>query len=420
MVVRVEILPLDQKPCVVHYLSEVDRFLVGTYELFTSIDEAKSKCYPYLNDCQVRKRLEDVNNRAGKFILIRENGAYGPIIEYGFDCHQGGGVFDANCTFVQREMSYLIYTAHSNGKLGVYKLSIDSAIEIRLQHLVNIEGSSMLTCVDFIHKSSDQVRLFEGSIADTSDLSDPKSTQPPVVPCPYRPLSKILVGDAEGFVSIINDGKVSRETVTRGDSIWQLRSLILTSGREIIMVAAEDSSWSIYELKNDDSLALLYSNLRRDFHAGVTCISTVGIKRFGDQDLVEVLVGSYDETIKIYHIELGQDLGSKPEVCHRSTIAVKGGGIWRVKICAIPNSSMQVYLAAMYAGSFSFSMDDFRSQSEKHSQAPSKYSLDELVDIGSLKMDQTPLHYDIDFSPTSKTCCIADFNNRACLLIPSK
>lgn len=422
----VHIVTLDQRPCVVQYLEHYNKFIVGTYELFSSLEDARLRLNSHcIDDSQLNKTLERINHRAGKLILLRGNDVSVPNIEYEFDCNSGGGVFEIKVRYNRIDSSYNIYVAHSNGTIGIYKLSLNCGNKIALKEHITVNGSKMLTSIDIFpepgytddntNSASDVFFPSTNHLSSTSSVLSPtnipgnsspttrlRSTSTPL-------LNRLVVGDSSGFITVVNRGEPIREQVTQGDSIWQVKSLKLASGRDIIIVGAENSSWYIYGIDEQArKLILLYKNEFKDFTAGITCISILDIIHSTEYDLVEVLLGSYDETLQTYHVKLNHDGISKPGVCHKNTISINDGGIWRVKQLKGTNNEKQLCIAAMYAGSYLLSLSGSESQTAEE-------KLTKLIDTESLKLKNKPLHYDVDVSSCNTTYCIVDFNNSLCV-----
>lgn len=428
------IVSLDQKPCNVLYLDEYNKFIVGTYELFPTIEDARLKLNSHLDDDNFKKSLERINYRAGKLILLRGNDVSVPSIEYEFDCEAGGGVFDTKIRYNKLDSSYSIYVAHSNGSVGVYKLSLYCGNKICLKEHIKIPGSKMLTSIDIFPESrfnnepsgtgssnsasSNHSSAYYSSSSSTSSSSSSSANSSPFMP----PLNRFVVGDSNGFVTVINQSDPIREKVTHGDSIWQVKCLKLTSSRDVIIIGAENSSWYIYGLDDQNrKLVILYKNEFKDFSAGVTSISILESIRSVEYDLVEIWLGSYDETLQTYHVKINHDGISKPDVCHKNTISIDNGGIWRVK--PLKGSKNQLCIAAMYGGSYILSLsgperpntNDQTSKQQQPRTPLAEESLVKLIDTESLELNYKPLHYDIDVSSCNTTYCIADFNNSLCL-----
>lgn len=424
----VHIVTLNQKPCVVQYLDKFNKFLIGTYELFPSIDDAKLKLVHHhsfmgLDDSELDTTLKKINFRAGKLILMRDNDVSVPGVEYEFDCQAGGGVFDIKVRYNSVDNSYIILVAHSNGTIGIYKLALHCGNKICLREHLKVNGSKMLTCIDTFDESPTTTQSTspnqksENPSTFVVDSSSPDKTRQQRTSS-FSFNHRLVVGDSEGFVTVIlyprsTDSQSSiRENVADGDSIWQVKSLRLASGKDIVIVGSENSSWSIYSLDDDTKrLILLYKNFK-DFTAGVTCISLLDVFHSDEYDLVEILLGSYDETLQAYQIKLNHDGLSKPGVCHMNTISIDNGGIWRVKPMK-GNNKRQLCIAAMYAGSYILNLDG---ESIKQLQSlDNPTALRKIIDTESLKLSQKPLHYDIDVSSCNRTYCIVDFNNSLCL-----
>lgn len=407
----VHIVSLDQRPCIVHYLEQFNKFLVGTYELFSYIDDARSKLNSRLSDEQLKKELEKINQRAGKLILLRGNDVSAPCIEYEFDCEAGGGVFDAKVRYSRNDSSYSIFVAHSNGSIGVYKLALQCGNKICLREHIKVTGSTMLTSIDLVCENDGSIDLpvsptlpSPSSNSAGSSVSTKGSINRLDISIPN--VKRLVVGDSEGFVTMVVGSTQIRLDVASGDSVWQVKSIKLTSGQDIVLVGAENSSWYILGLnEREEKLNILYQNSHKDFSAGVTCISVLSISHFNEYDLIEVLLGSYDETIQMYHVKLKQDGLSRPDVCHKDTLTIAGGGIWRIKSHR-GRTRRQLCVAAMYAGAYLLDLDHQTNLGSVQSK---------LVDTASLKLAYKPLHYDVDVSTFGTTYCIVDFNNSLCL-----
>lgn len=407
----VHIVTLNQRPCVVQYLDEFNKFIVGTYELYPTIEEARLRLGAHLEEHQLKKRLERINHRAGKLILLRGNDVSVPSIEYEFDCHSGGGIFDTKVRYNSSDSSYSIYAAHSNGTIGIYKLCLHCGNKICLKGHINVPDSKMLTSIDIFP--------IESGLATTQQPLSPLSNIDSATRIKSSAFlsSKLVVGDSKGFVTVFSRGEIIRENVARGDSIWQVKSLRLASDRDVVFVGAENCAWYIYALDEyAKKLILLYKNEFKDFTAGVTCVSILEVAQLVEYDLVEILLGSYDETLQAYQVKINHDGLSKPGVCHKNTISIHNGGIWRVKPLK-GNKKRQLCIAAMYAGSYILSLDGpgISTAADQPKQQLANETLSRLVDADSLKLAHKPLHYDIDVSSCNTTYCVVDFNNSLCL-----
>lgn len=421
---RVHLVSLSQNPCVVQYLEHYHKFLVGTYELYSSLETARLKLDIH-DDQKLKKTLKSINNRAGRFILIGGNDLSKGLVEYEFDCEIGGGVFDIKVKYDEITSSHHIYAAHSNGIIGFYKLSLNFGNKICLKEHTVITGSNMLTSIDlFPTLETDQANGASGlassysssngsgssaavmnhhSSSSSSSPSSMRSRQTSV----STQMGKLVVGDSKGFVTLVIDGEQIRASIADGDSIWQVKGYRLASERDIILVGAENSSWYIYafdEFKRE--LVLLYKNSYKDFKAGITSITILNNIRSAEHDLLEILLGSYDETMQTYHIKINHEVSSKPDVCHKDTFCIENGGIWRVK--PVRYGKKQLCIAAMYAGCYLMNLDEMGSQSDKKLQC--------LMDVESLSLNTKPLLYDIDVASHEPIFCMVDFNNSLCML----
>lgn len=408
---------LDQKPCVVYYLEGSNRFIIGTYELFSSIEDARSRMPADIfninidDECKFAQTLKQLNSRAGKLIILGCNELCEANIEFEYNCLIGGGVFDLKVKFHPHDSSYTIYVAHSNGYVCVYKLDLQAAHKICLIQSTKIGNSQLLTSIDVFS----DINITAGSTAnsnqtDTNSFNSNSTSEPSSSDSdsstnhskffPYNASNRLVVGDSDGFIALVDRNCAIRQKVTPGDSIWQVKTFRLSSGKDIIFVAAEDSSWYLYGYDHThQQLQILYKN-SKDFDAGVTCISVLNVSRSFEYDSVELLLGSYDETLQTYHVKLNHDGLSKPGVCHKSTVSIENGGIWRVKQSVTDKNNL--FIAAMYAGTFTLKL-------EKGDQ------IHQDMIQSLIEADSNGLHYDVDMSEDS-VCCIADFNNRSCIL----
>lgn len=385
---------LDQKPCVVCHVDHFNRFLVGTYELFTSLENARAKLSSEIDDRSLQENLNQINQRAGKLILI-DHSLDEPRIDYEYDCLQGGGVFDARVCFdPSKPNAAAIYVAHSNGLIGIYELT---QIEERLiistkQHIKVSEPSTLLTSIDSIYESKPQ---------------------------PDESSKTLVVGDSKGVLSVIDDSDVvAQAPLGQDESIWQVRVFKTTQESCIIIVGAENCSWYIYHLdRAARKLSLLYKNQYNDFGAGVTSICC--LSRSLDQGCCsfEILLGSYDESIQAYKITLDT---KTVRVCHKGKRSINGGGIWRIKLTRSTqrDSADRLLISAMYAGSFALELP----ADCEISAVTNSAKLFKLLEVEKLGLPVQPLHYDIAVANMNlardSLMCIADFNNSLCLLMP--
>lgn len=435
----VHVLNLNQRPCVVHYLEYFNKFLIGTYELFPSIEGARLKlpgALIHLDDEQLKIRLENINYRAGKLILLTDIDFGKPLVEFDFDCDIGGGVFDIKVRHDYINACCYIYVAHSNGIIGLYKLSLNCGNKICLKEHVATAGSKMLTCID-IFPDNWTPETYQNQMTPPMGSRSPSASPSPTCDSDQLKLGqiihakaslqnvKVVVGDSAGFVTIIKRGSQMRTNVGQGDSVWQVRALRLASDRDIILVGAENSAWFIYgfrELSSDqEELVLLYKNQSKDFSAGVTSISILNTIKCVEYDLLEILLGSYDETLQMYHVKIHHEATSRPDVCHKHTLSINQGGIWRVKQMKSKslNGSWKLCIAAMYAGSYIIGLDSFIGsvyRVRRDSTEDKSEKISPLIDLNLLKLSERPLHYDIDVTSSGTTFCIADFNNSLCLI----
>lgn len=409
METELQLLFLDQKPCFVHYLQDIDKFIVGTYELFLSIEEARSKLNFISDEEALTDTWKRINSRAGKLILIHAGNSVKPRVLLEFDCQQGGGVFDAKVSFDKLRFEYLIHVAHSNGQIGVYNLSSRDGYKISSLDQIKVLESSMLTSIDIMNDQRSVTTKFKPESA----ISEQKSAVEMNSACDLGPY---VVGDAAGCITVIIHSRQIRRSVVDGDSIWQVKSATTKSDKTIIVVGSDNCSWYIYGFdEKREELIMLYQNSYKDFHAGVTSVALFETKSPIRGESLFVLLGSYDETLKIYSLNFGLAETLTFTVSHVRTIAIENGGIWRVKELNEDRGN-KFCVAAMYAGSYVLTIDDLKSEPAGQVQQKSTSSNHpvRLIELEDLNLPQKPLHYDIGVS-CDKTYCIADFNNNLCL-----
>lgn len=416
---RPHLLVLDQKPCFVQYLEEYDKFIIGTYELYPNIEVARLKL-KYTSEDGLRDTLKSINSRAGKLILLDGSNEKVPNIVYEFECHLGGGIFDAKVIFDKIESNYIIFVAHANGSIGIYTLNGQCGFNISLSEHIKLVDSDMLTTIDIFLKPQENDSESMLKSIDNNQPTKVQSSEKPQTKSSSQP-KKFIVGDASGYITLIDGHNRIRERVTDGDSIWHVKSWITNSDREIVIVGAENSSWFIYEYEeSSETLVLLYKNSYKDFNAGVTSISISRMERSTDQEILTFLLGSYDETIQFYDVKFDSFESSKPTVRHSRTIPIANGGIWRMKrLRGVHRSKLGI--AAMYAGSYILSIEDTGCDLTCRANAQDVHDepITQLVNVEHLELPEKPLHYDIDIS-CDGTYCIADFNNSLCLFTTAK
>lgn len=412
----VSTLSLDQRPCVVHYLEHKNQFIIGTYELYQNIEEARPVFDSQLSDRELTEILEWINFRAGQLVLVTGNEDVSTSkIEYQYDCSEGGGVFDAKVVYDRQNSVYILYAGHSNGMVGIYEISCDCDTQIWLRQSLNVEGSSMLTSIDIYPE------IEQGQDQENKTLSSEEEPKNQLGTNEFPNSSRIVVGDSDGYVTILDKHTPIRKLVSEFHSIWQVKSLRLAPGRDLVIVTSDNSSWSIHSIdESNRELITLYSNTYRDFEYGVTSIFVLDIIHLNNHDFIELLLGSYDETVKTYHLKLDHDQTIKPKVSFKESKTIPGGGIWRIKAWK-KNGKGKLLIAAMYSGCYlltlncssKLSLAEFQKQMELETTFN---TLTGLIDIESLNMTNKSLHYDIDISSSNGICCIADFNNKCCLM----
>lgn len=426
----INILNLSQGPCITLYLDNIDRFIIGTYELLTSLEDARLKLQDLnadLTDANLEEILKKVNHRIGQLIIVKDADLENPSVECEFNCDIGGGVFDLQVHFDHTTRSYDIYVAHSNGVVGLYQLSIHSQVcKISLLGYMNIVGSEMLTSIDILSSQESEYQVeslpkTEGST--TGPMLNSTSCLSELTPNSYKKASldiaRLVVSDSTGSIIFVDQGRQSRIDTKSRDPVWQVRSLRLQSNHNLVLVGVENSSWYICGYGSTAESVFLYENEASDFGAGVTSISVLNTYSDDTHDLFDVSIGSYDGTIHLYEIKVTREANLRVDVCHRRSIMIDQAGIWRVKSFRDQKDPerQRLFIAAMYRGCYIVSLS---SSSIENEQLGRKLVFEDdlnlLIDIDSLGMSKKPLHYDIGVSSSGRTCCIVDFNNRLCLI----
>jgi len=443
---------LEVKPSALAYSSQLDAFIVGTYELIET-KEAEERLKADLrgfltgaldSDLQCSK----INSRFGSlYYFVNTNSIYG---YRQFDHHicESGGVFDISLV-LEDGIKNQIYVAHSNGSVGRYKIVIDKIQPIGDPIMVVEDTSILLTCID--------------TFREPPNHHSPTGTM-------------VVVGDSKGNITSLTfarDGQqfdLAKVNVCQ-DAIWQVRFLplwlkdpfdrqsefsspLLGKGR-LVLVGAENSSWYIYEFKGGDQLVQLYKN--DDFKAGITSIcNRLPAKRMYNKSVNRrahlVFIGSYDETIKEYVIERKIcDDGSELDVRLLGSIKLPGAGIWRINLVSWHDfktfveegNDKLVYdelnVATMYAkpSKIQIPVDvdvdlSLRCSDDLDFDFPpfDKGAIVTQLDIptickesGDKTEDNTegtrnaPLYYGYIRSNINSNSCFTDFNNRLCIFV---
>ena len=405
---------LEEKPCVVKYLEEFDQFVIGTYELIPLFQAAVDK-----NVSQ--QQWEEVNHRLGSLIVFGP-ATCGSERQTKFHevcriaCSEGGGIFDMALKFDESIASYTLFAAHSNGSIGFYGVHQSPTTLKAIRKPLRICDSKMLTCVDHFK------------------LSDPKTVA-------SLAEELLFLGDSEGFITVRepkNELILARLNVSSGSEIWQVKSLWCNTDWCFVLIASENSSWYIYKFcLLAKELKLIYKNLSQDFAAGVTCITLPQriISAQGKVAKFDVILGSYDETLKIFNVYLEETTSDEQlRVECKSKCSIKDGGIWRAKIVGQQETKQSqcnptqteakktLLVAAMYAGTYSINLNySNANELSLEDKLPTRFDFtyeDDGDESSIFKLSEEPLHYDIDVSLKSDICCIADFNNHLCMFVP--
>lgn len=388
---------LDQTPCRVEYFDRFKLFIVSTYQLYPTLESAREKFgSKFKTDASLKKYLAKINNRTGKLYLIKcdnegENPTREGKIVCEHDCIDGGGVLDTLAFDYHDEPDHaLILAAHTNGHLGIYwvKRSAEGEYTMEQKRLEKIckDSSTMVTSISYV-----------------------------------RP-GFVVAGDSSGTFSVISGEtwRVLAHSHPRNcKSIGQVAILQYDEERYMIVVGAENCTWYVYQYEADiRHLTRLYTNRYKDFKAGITCIECTETDRFEDRfQRFEILIGSYDESIHAYLINI-DSLGEYAlRVEHRGKITIPGGGgirhmksvwfhheinfRWNMMVAAAMNAG--IYAIGCLESDEPLSLDD---------NIPVKI----VVDAAKLKLPEKPQHYDVDWSPRDSVMCIADPINSLCLL----
>ncbi|XP_046920639.2 uncharacterized protein LOC124500592 [Dermatophagoides farinae] len=326
---------IDLNPCIIDYSKKFHAFIVGTYQLI----EVGSKTY---DEDYTEDQLAFLNNRIGS------------INVFNVDCKlickhqcQSGGVFDLKISNYHHDTSSnseMIIAAHSNGMFGIYKFENG----VRIHNVQQIKtGQTMLTTIGdlfigniltiAIGSSDGRLLCYEFTINDSIENLMEQSSA---------------------------DNLIQSSTVTNDSlSIWYLKMVHLeimesTIEQNLIFVCSEDSMWRIFTYSSKN-LTKLFENC--DSSYGVTSIEIFRIDHV-DLNTVSIilLVGSYDEYLRIYSIELKFDHHCKEtmkilQCLQQKKIHINGGGIWRILVNNDnddDDNNNTILLSAMYSGAY--------------------------------------------------------------------
>lgn len=355
-----QIIELEQNPCVVSYSKEFDVFIVGTYQLLNKASGEEESIHN-----QHGENLEFVNHRIGSIYIIS---THSEILKH----HRclNGGIFDIKIHYIQQTSTCCINTAHSNGHVGIYEF--ENSLDLKLTNDYRVDQSNLLTCID-LYKI-------------TEETSEQKYA--------------LIVGDDTGYVNIITDGiSTCRILVTEheGYSVWQVK-VFYCDQSDLLLTGSDDCMWRIY-LIEEGQLTVL--KVIKEFQGGITSFA---IKPAFVQNQIYIFAGSYDETLRQYSFSFRKHSESQVvsvvEVNFIKKIQIPGSGLWRIKNLA---SEQKFLISGMYSGCYHALCD------------LSSYDVVISPDIDK-KCKEKPLFYDIDISACN-TFCIVDFNNKRCYML---
>ena len=292
---------LKHCPCSIEFVNKWNAFVIGTYELNDELKE------------------EFLNKRNGSLALIKDN-----ELTFEKSC-RNGGVFDFRILNDGDQLNLTtirLYAAHSNGNLTLNEIVKLGENKFELNEISCIDTqSSMLTCLDLI-------RL------DSSDVL-------------------IAVGDSHFTLILIKNQQIlNKIKINQFDyPIWCIKILNLAS-QFLVFTGSDDCALRCFAFENDefqDHTLLLKAD---SFDGGVTSIelahslSELEANKTSDDEKHEIrdlvntnsnytecnvlLVGSYDEKLRIYEFKL-TDNQKLDYFKLNKTISIKNAGIWKLK-----------------------------------------------------------------------------------------
>lgn len=373
---------LNEKPCAVRYVKLFGGFIVGTYDCLSDIGSARER-FPGVSEEEVVRIYTDTNHRIGSlnFLCPISQEDANPVyqLQVALRCKHGG-IFDMSVADSH------IYAAHANGYVARY--SFDDVKFTSLESIkVTESNNTLLTSID------------------TYNMKEPAHG--------FSFLS--IVGDSQGRATLVSGRQLEKviascDITTNADPLWQVKFLPNQSGTGelIVLVAAEDSCWYVYRVKigrEASTFKRIYRN--QDFQSGVTSICFPAPSHELEFSF-NVLLGSYDETIRLYKLKLDASRdGVQVDSQLHPPIVLRGGGIWRLNL----TEDNTILIAAMYAGSYRISAGFLCDEAR-----PDRIECDKI--IGLELQDghhEAPLHYGIDLSPQDSLVCIVDYNNNYCI-----
>lgn len=161
----------------------------------------------------------------------------------------------------------------------------------------------------------------------------------------------------------------------------------------------------------------LYEN--SDSMAGITSFEFVEFDKFVDSTWITIMVGSYDEYLRIYRLEYTLENCNDSIQIESSSmiykIHIEGGGIWRMKtFVSYEPSTTVTLLSAMYSGAYLLWFDEQTFHSEdsiKNCQKSCKHI--RKLELPSISDDRTEqrLIYGINSKPDLSLILLSAFYN---------
>lgn len=388
--------PLDSKPCVIEYVDAWSSFLIGTYNHIADGVESKYS----------KERIATMNGRSGSLVIMKHDDVHEKFkISHSIDC-QDGGVFD----FVICQQ--LIYVAHANDAIGLYEYQMNNGFTLRQSFKLDEANNCgiLLTTIDTF-------------------LVHPKPAGSP-------PTTYILAGDSGGRVSIAcgqtHEGidQVLMQYQNIGDSrwidcgqVWTAKFVPIKDPSDFgdalfFIMATEAANWCLCRFDLTTNKFTILSKNLSEFKAGVISIcflahdeknsagSEDGDESGKNNSRINVVLGSYDETIRSYEVKLPVIAGSFAEITPREEVKIENGGNWHIRLI-----KDRLYISSMYAGAFTADPNDI---------AGTLTSLagPDLISrtIGDAREERS-LTYGVGVSLRHNVACLVDYNQSHCVFI---
>ena len=250
--------------------------------------------YELQEDCLDERK----NKRLGSLFIFKDC-----QVELEYECLDGG-VFDLKC------YKDIIVTAHSNGRVGVYEVSLES-LDIKQRHSFDT-NCNLLSCIDVdqvigVGSNCGKIVLlsWEGNVIDTILENSNQDPVWSVSLCPFdecNPNNLIFSGSESGSLQVFFKG---------------------------------------HSLVNEKSAS-----------AGVTCVRhfKVNIEDQGKESKkktlsMKIVSGSYDENIRIYNFSFCQET-LKAILSLKHVLNIAGSGVWRIR----PSFKDTNLVSGMYSG----------------------------------------------------------------------